>query len=133
MKKTFVNGCFDILHRGHIELFKYARSLSDYLDVAIDADDRIKQHKGPNRPFNGLEDRKFILQSIQYIDEVISFSNDEELRLSVKNTNPDFMIVGSDWEGKNVIGSEFAKKVIYFERIDGYSTTETIKYLSNRW
>jgi len=132
VKKTFVNGCFDILHRGHIELFKYARSLSDYLVVAIDSDRRIKEHKGPSRPFNCLEDRKCVLESIKFIDKVISFDSDRELELSVKKTNPDYMIVGSDWKGKTVIGSQFAKKIMFFERIDGYSTTETIQNLGNR-
>ena len=132
MKKTFVNGCFDILHRGHIELFKYARSLSDYLVVAIDSDKRIKEHKGVGRPFNCLEDRKFVLESIKFIDKVISFDNDKELEIAVKNTNPEFMIVGSDWKDKTVIGGKFANKIMFFERIDEYSTTETIQSIGNR-
>ena len=70
MKKIFVNGCFDILHRGHIELFKYAKSLGDILFVGIDTDERVKKAKGNERPFNNQDDRKYLLESIKYIDEV---------------------------------------------------------------
>ena len=69
----WVNGCFDILHRGHIELFKYAKSLGDHLVVGIDSDDRIRTSKGVNRPVNNLEDRIEMLRSIRYIDDVVWF------------------------------------------------------------
>ena len=132
MRTVFVNGCFDILHRGHIELFKYAKSLGDYLLVAIDSDERIKEHKGPRRPHNNIGDRKAVLSSIKFIDEVTCFASDVELEEIVKKLAPDNMIVGSDWQGKKVIGSQHAKNVIFFERIDGYSTTRTIQSLSHR-
>ena len=79
MKVIWTNGCFDIIHRGHIELFKYARSIGDILIVGIDEDNRVKQSKGAHRPINCLEDRKFVLQSIEYIDKVVSFGTDKEL------------------------------------------------------
>ena len=100
MRTVFVNGCFDILHRGHIELFKYAKSLGDYLLVAIDSDERIKEHKGPRRPHNNIGDRKAVLSSIKFIDEVTCFASDVELEEIVKKLAPDNMIVGSDWQGK---------------------------------
>ena len=75
-KIIWTNGCFDVLHRGHIELFKYAKSLGDYLVVGIDDDERVRASKGPLRPINNLEDRVEMLESIKYIDEVVPFSTD---------------------------------------------------------
>ena len=77
--KVWTNGCFDILHRGHIELFKYAKSLGDELVVGIDSDEKVKKDKGKNRPIINLQDRIFMLQSIKYIDKVIPFDTTKEL------------------------------------------------------
>ena len=71
--KVWTNGCFDILHRGHIELFRYAKSLGDELVVGIDTDEKVKLDKGEDRPINNLQDRMYMLQSIKYIDRVIPF------------------------------------------------------------
>ena len=132
MKTIFTNGCFDILHIGHIELFKYAKSLGDKLIVGIDSDERIRQSKGKNRPINTSENRKHILSAIRYIDNVYIFNNDEELISLVVDIKPDIIVVGSDWENKNVIGSEYAKEIKFFKRITEYSTTKTIEYIVNR-
>ncbi len=132
MKKIFVNGCFDIVHRGHIELFKYAKTLGNFLIVAIDSDERVKNMKGDKRPINNQQDRKFFLESIKYIDKVVIFHSEEELESCVSMYEPDIMIVGSDYKGKRVIGSEFAKQLHFFERLDEYSTTKTIQDISNR-
>ncbi len=127
MKKGFINGCFDVLHVGHIELIKFAKSKCDYLMIALDTDERVASFKGPNRPFNSLQDRETMMMALKGVDELRSFSTDEELTLLVKNYNPDVMIVGSDWEGKRVIGGEHAKELVYFRRIDGYSTTKILE------
>lgn len=127
MKLVFVNGCFDILHRGHIELFSYARSLGDYLLVAIDSDRRVKEMKGNSRPFNNQEDRKYLLESIRYVDKVLFFDSSEELEELISKSKPDIMVVGSDWIGKPVIGSQHAKSLIYFYRIGDYSTTKILE------
>ena len=132
MKKVFINGCFDILHRGHIEMFKYGCSLGEKLVVAIDSDERVKKLKGSDRPFNCLEDRMFVLSSIKYIDEVLSFYSDEELVRAIKEIGPNIMIVGGDWKGKPVIGSEYALEVKYFDRIKKYSTTKILQRLVDR-
>tara|TARA_R100000773_G_C4115506_1_gene53524 strand:- start:34 stop:423 length:390 start_codon:yes stop_codon:yes gene_type:complete len=127
MKLVWTNGCFDVLHRGHIELFKYARSLGDKLYVGIDTDAKIKLDKGIDRPFNKLEDRKIMLESIKYIDEVVTFGSTEELETTIRNTQPDIMVIGSDWQGKKVVGQQYAKRLEFFNRIEGYSTTNILK------
>jgi len=128
----FINGCFDILHRGHIEMFKYAKSFGGKLIVAIDSDSRIKQLKGSNRPVNNQSDRAYMLSSIKYVDEVKIFYSDSELEQLVQKVNPDVMIVGSDYKGKRVIGSEYAKQLQFFDRIGGYATTKIIQSIANR-
>lgn len=132
MTTVFINGCFDILHRGHLELFKYAASLGTRLIVAIDSDQKVREAKGPNRPINNVEDRKFMLLSLRYIDEVRVFATPEELVETVRSVTPDIMIVGSDWKGKPIVGGEHAQEIRYFERIDGYSTTNIIQSISDR-
>jgi len=127
MKVVWINGCFDILHRGHIELFKFAKENGDFLVVGIDTDRRVSKMKGPTRPFNNQEDRKYILESIGYINKVVYFDTTEQLENMIKLYEPDVMIVGSDWRGHKVIGSESAKKLVYFDRIDNYSTTKILE------
>ncbi len=132
MSIVFTNGCFDILHRGHIELFKHCKEVGDVLIVGIDSDQRVKELKGEKRPINSQEDRKLMLDSLKYIDNVFIFDNQIQLENLIKNVNPDIMVVGSDYKNKTVIGSQYAKKLIFFERINEYSTTKTIKHIANR-
>ena len=127
MKKVWINGCFDVLHRGHVELFKFAKSKGDFVIVGIDSDFRVQELKGPSRPINSEEDRKFMLESIEYIDKVVIFQTSSELRGMIHHFNPDIMIVGSDYKNKNVIGSEYAKELIFFDRIGNYSTTNILE------
>jgi len=128
----FVNGTFDILHRGHLELLNYAKSLGDFLLVGIDGDDRVKEKKGPSRPIHNQEERKFFLENLKAVDSVDIFSNDNELESMIKSFKPDIMVVGSDWKGKPVIGSHYAAKLIFFDRIGDYATTKTIQSIINR-
>ena len=129
--KIWTNGCFDILHRGHIELFKYAKSLGDELVVGIDSDEKVKKDKGKNRPIISLQDRIFMLQSIKYIDKVIPFDTTKELRDTIKWYRPNIMVIGSDWKGKEVIGDMFTDKLVFFDRIGEYSTTQLSKYVNH--
>ena len=124
--KVWTNGCFDILHRGHIELFRYAKSLGDELVVGIDTDEKVKKDKGTNRPINNLQDRIYMLQSIKYIDKVVSFNSTEDLSNTVKWYKPDIMVIGSDWRGKEVIGEMFTDKLIFFDRVGDYSTSQIL-------
>ena len=132
MKRIFVNGTFDLLHRGHLELLNYAKSLGDFLCVGIDTDDRVKEKKGLKRPIYNQEERKFFLENLKSVDEVRFFSTDKQLENLVKNFKPDVMIVGSDWKGKSVIGSYNASELRFFERISNYATTNTIESIINR-
>ena len=132
MKRVFVNGTFDLLHRGHLELLNYAKSLGDYICVGIDTDDRVRQMKGPTRPIYNQDERKFFLENLKAVDEVRFFSNDSELEGIVKSIKPDIMVVGSDWKEKSVIGSYWAAELIFFDRIGEYATTKTVQDIINR-
>jgi bifunctional ADP-heptose synthase (sugar kinase/adenylyltransferase) len=88
--------------------------------------------KGKDRPFNHQEDRKFVLESICYIDEVVIFNDEEELENLTYTYKPDIMVVGSDWNGKKVVGSQHAKQIKFFERIENYSTTKILQGSSHR-
>ncbi len=110
-------------------MLKYARSLGNELIVGIDADAKVKKDKGPSRPFNNLEDRMEVLKSIKYVDRVIAFNSPEELSRLVKEYKPDYMVVGSDWKNKNVVGQEYCKQVKFFDRIGDISTTKILGYL----
>ena len=130
--RVFVNGTFDVLHKGHLELLNYAKSLGDYLIVGIDTDERVREKKGKSRPVNSAEDRALMLVNLKAVDEVQYFSSDDELENLVKSIKPDIMIVGSDWKDKSVIGSYYAAKLIFFDRIDEYSSTKIIQSIIDR-
>jgi len=132
MKKIFVNGTFDLLHPGHLQLLNFAKSCGDYLIVAIDTDDRVREKKGPTRPIYNQEERIFFLRMLKPVDQVETFSSDKELESLIKELKPDIMIVGSDWKGKSVIGSYYASKLIFFDRIEEYATTKTIQSIIDR-
>lgn len=125
--KVWVNGTFDILHVGHISLLEYASQLG-ILRVGIDTDKRVKELKGSERPFNNQEDRKKMLESLRFVNDVILFDSREELIQKVKDYSPDFMIIGDDYIGQIVYGSEFAKNLIFFKKIANYSTTKILNY-----
>jgi rfaE bifunctional protein nucleotidyltransferase chain/domain len=132
MKISFVNGCFDVLHPGHIQLLEYARSFGDYLIVAIDSDRKVAEMKGSERPIFSQYDRSLMLKSIRYVDVVHVFDTKEELEDLLESISPDIMVVGSDWKGKEVVGSQYAKQVRFFDRVGEYSTTKTIKGITYR-
>ena len=114
------------MHRGHIELFKYAKSLGDWLVVGVDTDERIGASKGAGRPFNNIEDRTAMLKAIKYIDEVVSFDIDCELETQILTSGAEIMVVGSDYKDKEVIGYRHVKKIVFFDRIGDHSTTKIL-------
>ena len=130
MTKVFTNGCFDILHPGHLHMLKYCAGLGHHVLVGIDSDERVRQMKGDSRPINSESVRKEILLNIKWVNDVEVFSSDEELTSLVKTYSPDYMVVGSDWQNKRIIGSEYAKIVGFFERIDEFSTTDIIERIT---
>jgi D-beta-D-heptose 7-phosphate kinase/D-beta-D-heptose 1-phosphate adenosyltransferase len=128
--RVWVNGTFDVLHRGHIELIKFASKFGN-LRVGIDYDERVKSLKGENRPVNLWTDRKFMMESITYVHSVVGFGSDDELEDQIKEWNPKYMIVGSDYRDKKVIGSHLVEQVLFFDKIDGFSTTKILEYDKN--
>lgn len=130
--KIFVNGTFDILHPGHIQLLNYAKSLGDNLTVGIDSDRRVAEKKGPSRPVNGVGDRAYMLQNLKAVDHIVIFDSDEELERCIKIVKPDIMVVGSDWKGKSVIGSMYSAELRFFDRVEEYATTKTIQSIIDR-
>lgn len=126
MITVWVNGCFDILHPGHIELFKVAKSLGDRLIVGVDGDEKVKKDKGNGRPINSLSFRKSMLESIRYIDIVLPFDSKLELEQLIELYSPDILLVGGDWRNGEVVGRKFAKEVKFFNRVGNYSTTNII-------
>ena len=131
-KIGFINGCFDILHLGHLKMIQYCRKYCDYLIVGIDSDKMIKKTKGAHRPFNNEKNRKFFLENIKGVDKVFIFNSHQLLTEKLKKIKPDIMIVGIEYKDKKVIGDEFAKELKFFEKVDGYSTTKIIQDIIDR-
>ena len=124
--KVWVNGTFDILHRGHIELIKFASQFGK-LRVGIDSDDRVKELKGDKRPFNTFENRAFFMENIKGVDSVVQFNSQEELEERIIEWDADILIVGEEYKDKVVFGSEHVKSVIFFPKVGNFSTTNILK------
>jgi len=131
--KVMVNGTFDIIHRGHLMMLQHAKSLGDHLLVAIDTDRRVAELKGPTRPINNQDDRRYMLESLQCVDTVYFFDSKEELIDIMKEYQPDVYVKGSDWKhDKGSTAEQYCKQVIYYDRVDDYSTTNIIERIANR-
>jgi len=126
IKGVWINGTFDVLTFAHFEMIKYARTFGGFLMMAVDSDQRVKFMKGIDRPYHNEKERVSNLMSVKGVGMVQIFNSDEELENMVNKFQPDVMIVGSDWEGKKIIGGEYAKEIKYFQRIQGYSSTEIL-------
>ena len=122
---VWCNGTFDILHPGHIELFKVGKSLGKKLIVATDTDEKIRKDKGAFKPINNLCDRVSMLQAIKYIDQFLYFDTREELEGLIKMYMPDILLLGDDWQGGDVVGKEYARDIRFLPRLN-YSTTKII-------
>lgn len=125
-KIVFTNGCFDILHKGHVSYLQKAKELGDILVVGLNSDRSVKELKGEERPINSQEDRAYLLASLECVDFVIIFDESTPYEL-IKEISPTFLVKGADYEGKEVVGSEFAKEVKLIEFVEGKSTTNIIK------
>jgi D-beta-D-heptose 7-phosphate kinase/D-beta-D-heptose 1-phosphate adenosyltransferase len=130
MKRVFVNGTFDILHIGHLELLEFAKSLGDFLVVAIDSDRRVKELKGPTRPINTEYERRQMLLAIRWVDRVYVFDSDAELVSHI--TDCDVMVKGSDYRGKPIVGQDQCPEIVFFERLEDYSSSKKIEDIISR-
>jgi len=124
--KVWVNGTFDVLHIGHIKLLEFANQFGE-VRVGIDTDERVKQLKGELRPINNIKDRIDFMNSIKYVHSSVYFSTEEELCDRIKEWKSEIIIVGDDYKDKKVIGSHLVKEIIFFDKIDGYSSTKIIE------
>lgn len=128
-KIVFTNGCFDILHRGHVHYLDVAKSYGDVLILGLNSDSSVRELKGPTRPINNEDDRAFVLAALESVDYVVKFTEDTPYEL-IKIVEPDILVKGGDYEGKEVVGSDIAKEVRLVEFVDGKSTTKTIEKIS---
>ena len=128
-KIIFTNGCFDILHPGHIRYLSASKALGDYLIVAINSDQSVRAIKGQLRPIMSEKDRAELLSSLYFVDAVIIFDEEDPLRL-IKELVPDILVKGGDWEENKIIGADYVKraggKVVRIPYINGYSTTRIL-------
>lgn len=133
MTKVVVNGSFDLLHLGHLRLLQYARSFpNSFVLVLIDSDQRIKKLKGSDRPVNTEYERASFLAALRSVDRVEIFNSDDELRTYIKDFQPDIMVKGSDYQNQPIIGSEHCKQILFYDRLEKYSTTNKIKSIIDR-
>lgn len=126
------NGCFDILHVGHIKLLEECKKLGDYLIVLINSDESVKRLKGETRPINCLHDRKLMLESIKWVDEVIVFDEDTPLNTIMK-LKPTVLVKGGDYDIDSIVGSDFVRSyggtVVTIPVVEGKSTTNILKHI----
>ena len=124
MTVVFTNGCFDIIHRGHVELLRYCHSLGRVV-VGLNSDRSVKQLKGESRPYNNESDRLLILEACRFVDEVLIFDEETPYEL-IKNIKPDIVVKGGDYQIEDVVGNDLADVKI-FNFVDGYSTTNILE------
>lgn len=130
-KIVFTNGCFDIIHAGHIKLFEEAKQLGDILIVAINSDSSIRRIKGELRPLIAEKDRAKILSAIRYIDYVTIFNEDTPYKI-IKALNPDVLVKGNDYKLNEVVGRNLVKRVVLVPILKGRSTTKIIKKIHEK-
>ncbi|HEY2976309.1 MAG TPA: D-glycero-beta-D-manno-heptose 1-phosphate adenylyltransferase [Pyrinomonadaceae bacterium] len=128
-KLVFTNGCFDILHRGHVTYLTFARNQGDALVVAVNSDASVKRNKGDDRPINSEEDRAYVLASLRAVDYVVIF-DDEEPKDLIAQILPQVLVKGSDWahyvSGREIVEAN-GGQVVLAEMVEGRSTTGTIE------
>ena len=131
-KIVFTNGCFDILHIGHIIYLEKAKKFGDILILGINSDHSVSRLKGKSRPINTENERAYILASLEVVDYVVIFDEDTPLNL-ISLIKPDVLVKGSDYFGKEVVGQDIAKELKLVKFIDGKSTSDTIERIRKLW
>lgn len=134
-KVVFTNGCFDILHRGHVEYLSKARDLGDYLILGLNTDESVKRlGKSPERPINNQETRAIILAALSCVDAIVLFNEDTPLEL-ITFLEPNILVKGSDYEAKNIVGYDVVTakggQVLTIDLVQGFSTTKLIEKLKH--
>ena len=130
MTIVFSNGCFDILHRGHVEYLSKAADYGDKLIIGLNTDDSVKRLKGPLRPVNDEKSRAMLLVALEFVDAVIFFEEDTPYNL-IKRVQPDVLVKGKDYKAEDIVGYDIVTnrggKVETIELVDGFSTTKIIE------
>jgi rfaE bifunctional protein nucleotidyltransferase chain/domain len=133
-KVAFTNGCFDLLHRGHVHVLREARACGDVLIVGINSDESIKQIKGPARPVLPEPDRCELLGAMEMVDFVILFNEPDPYDL-IAAIHPDVLVKGGDWNSEKIIGADLVEeeggRVVVVPYLKGFSTTELIGRIRN--
>ncbi|BCD60749.1 MULTISPECIES: D-glycero-beta-D-manno-heptose-7-phosphate kinase [unclassified Nitratiruptor] len=127
---VFTNGCFDILHLGHVQYLQKAKELGDVLIVGVNSDASVKRLKGDDRPINPEFDRAYLLASLEAVDYVVIFEEDTPYEL-IKRIEPDILVKGGDYRGKEVVGSDIAKEVRLIDFVEGKSTTAIVERMKS--
>jgi len=131
---VFTNGCFDVVHRGHIELLKFCKSHGDIVVVGLNSDSSVKAIKGPDRPLNNQYDRAAVLAALGTVGYITIFDEPDPLKL-IKKIKPDILVKGQDWAGKTVVGADFVEsyggKVVLAPLVEGKSSTATIEKIKS--
>jgi len=134
-KVVFTNGCFDIIHVGHIRLLKEASKLGDVLIIGLNSDDSVRKIKGPARPINSLSDRAEVLSSIRYVDYITAFEEETPRRL-ISLLLPDVLVKGGDYRKDEIVGADVVEaeggKVVTIPLVEGKSTTKLIERIRNK-
>ena len=130
-KVVFTNGCFDILHAGHVSVLEFSRSKGDVLVVGLNSDESVRRLKGPTRPVNKQADRALVLAALESVSYVCIFHEDTPYNL-IKAVRPDVLVKGGDYKPQEIVGREFAGKVVRFALLKGRSTTGIIKKVSRK-
>lgn len=130
-KIVFTNGCFDILHAGHVSVLEFSRSKGDVLVVGLNSDESVRRLKGPTRPVNKQADRALVLAALESVSYVSIFKEDTPYNL-IKAVRPDVLVKGGDYKPSEIVGREFAGKVVRFALLKGRSTTGIIKKVSKK-
>jgi D-beta-D-heptose 7-phosphate kinase/D-beta-D-heptose 1-phosphate adenosyltransferase len=129
---VFTNGCFDVLHRGHVTYLAAARDLGDCLVVGLNSDASVRRLKGESRPINNENDRALVLAALSFIDYIILFEEDTPKNL-IEQVRPDILVKGGDYKIEDIVGADFVQKnggkVLTIPFVDGYSSTKIINVL----
>jgi len=131
MNMVWVNGCFDCIHLGHLELLQFAHEKGDELWVGIESDERVRGKKGIGRPIQDEETRKTIVESFWFVDRVFLYTTNEELEIFLNEARPNTMVIGDKYKNTPIIGSEFCDYINFFPRLEQYSTKKIVENLSS--